>query len=88
MTLVKEYKNCWIIFCPGCKCIHVIDSTWAFNGNYEKPTFRPSLLVNGNPQFKNLQMPRCHSFITEGEITFLPDCTHELAGKTVRLTNA
>jgi Family of unknown function (DUF6527) len=28
---------------------------------------------------------RCHSFITDGKIQFLDDCTHELAGKTVLL---
>lgn len=27
----------------------------------------------------------CHSFITEGKIEFLGDCTHSLAGKTVDL---
>jgi hypothetical protein len=27
----------------------------------------------------------CHSFVTDGKIQFLPDCTHELAGKTVDL---
>ncbi len=27
----------------------------------------------------------CHSFITDGCIQFLDDCTHELAGKTVEL---
>lgn len=27
----------------------------------------------------------CHSFVTDGEIQFLPDCTHELAGQTVEL---
>lgn len=26
---------------------------------------------------------RCHSFITDGRIQFLADCTHELAGQTV-----
>lgn len=29
----------------------------------------------------------CHSFIREGKIQFLNDCTHELAGKTVELTD-
>lgn len=28
---------------------------------------------------------RCHSFVTDGQIRFLGDCTHELAGKTVDL---
>lgn len=27
----------------------------------------------------------CHSFITDGRIQFLGDCTHELAGQTVDL---
>lgn len=27
----------------------------------------------------------CHSFVTNGHIKFLDDCTHELAGKTVPL---
>lgn len=27
----------------------------------------------------------CHSFVTDGKIQFLSDCTHELAGQTVEL---
>lgn len=27
----------------------------------------------------------CHSFVRNGKIEFLSDCTHELAGKTVEL---
>ncbi len=66
--------------CPGCKEHHVFNNTWKFNGDYEKPTVTPSLLVtNGNPLY------RCHSFITDGRIQFLSDCTHELAGQTVDL---
>lgn len=29
---------------------------------------------------------RCHSFVANGNIQFLGDCTHELAGQTVRLS--
>lgn len=29
----------------------------------------------------------CHSFITDGKIQFLGDCTHELANQTVPLEN-
>jgi hypothetical protein len=28
---------------------------------------------------------RCHSFITDGMIKFLSDCTHSLVGQTVRI---
>ncbi len=34
------------------------------------------------PDFKCKQ---CHSFVTEGQIQFLSDCSHELAGQTVPL---
>lgn len=27
----------------------------------------------------------CHSFITDGKIQYLSDCTHELAGQTIEL---
>lgn len=30
---------------------------------------------------------RCHSFITDGQIQFLSDCAHELAGKTVPMVD-
>jgi hypothetical protein len=44
----------------------------------EAPTFEPSILVEG-------ARSRCHSFVREGRIKFLSDCTHELAGQTVDL---
>ncbi len=28
----------------------------------------------------------CHSFVTDGQIQFLGDCTHKLAGQTVPLS--
>lgn len=34
---------------------------------------------------KNFGCYVCHSFVTDGSIQFLPDCTHELAGQTVPL---
>jgi hypothetical protein len=38
-----------VYFCPGCDDVHQINShrtgpQWTFNGNYEKPTFSPSVL--------------------------------------------
>lgn len=30
----------------------------------------------------------CHSFVTDGKIQFLSDCTHELAGQTVDIYQA
>lgn len=88
-----------LFWCPGCDEAHQVGPSWAFNGDGDKPTFSPSILVTGPSRFLNdeehaivmaggkVELPqmRCHSFITDGRIQFLGDCTHELAGKTVDL---
>ena len=69
-----------MIYCPGCKTHHVFDDRWAFNGDYEKPTFSPSMMVNRQDPDS-----RCHSFVRNGNIEFLNDCFHDLKGQTVPL---
>jgi hypothetical protein len=74
---------------------------WDFNGDMERPTFNPSLLVRtgihipGTDHQKNVNPEDwsdyvassiiCHSFIRDGQIQLLGDCTHENAGKTMDL---
>lgn len=62
---------------------------WGFNGDMELPTFTPSVLSQGPGalQSDGLRHPDrvCHSFVTDGRIQFLGDCTHALAGQTVDL---
>lgn len=87
----------YMFWCPGCKENHSFrtvplteeekvkfpyllnsDGTnpvWAFDNDLEMPTFSPSLL------YKN----KCHLFVENGKIRFLPDCSHELAGQTVNM---
>ena len=68
----------YIIECPACGHGHLFDDRWTFNGNYDKPSFSPSMLVNaGEPD------RRCHSFVTDGKIQYLDDCFHEFKGKTI-----
>lgn len=88
--------------CPGCKMAHRIQvgtgpgPRWTWNGNPDKPTFNPSVLVRGTQQLTDEQMEFvlgggtvepvpliCHVFIKNGQIQFLADSTHELAGQTV-----
>lgn len=76
--------NHWQFECPGCGCSHYFDSRWSFNGDQAKPTFTPSLLVYAVPDAVP-PVPRCHSFVRDGRIEFLGDCTHALAGQTVEL---
>ena len=89
----KFYK--WIIFCPGCECAHGMNKGWSFNGDYDRPTFKPSILVRGQHGTRpdgtgseddgTLVKTVCHSFVTDGRIQFLGDCTHDLKGQTVDL---
>ena len=68
--------------CPGCNTVHRINSTWQWDGDLEKPTVMPSVLVLGGIDgTRHL----CHSFIRAGRIQFLEDCDHMLAGQTVDL---
>jgi hypothetical protein len=101
--------------CPACKEAHHIrvgdgsGARWDWNGNAERPTFSPSILVTGTelteagraayeawaaagsngagvPEggFERRKVV-CHSFVRDGQIEFLSDCTHALAGQTVPL---
>ena len=95
--ILEEVEDGHIAFwCPGCEgyhSFHVGDEPgprWTWNGNVECPTFSPSLLVrypanpNAAPGFEEWLKERvCHSFVTDGQIRFLTDCTHALAGQTV-----
>lgn len=73
--------------CPGCKKTHTLPTGgahgWKFNGNYELPTLSPSILAR-TPQGDKPAIV-CHSFVTDGKIKFLDDCTHELRNQTVDL---
>ena len=86
--------------CPGCDDTHGIQfgtgpgPRWGFNGDHERPTFTPSVLVRWNEpsdvegEFDDVSKDRqmvCHSFVTDGQIQFLGDCTHKLVGQTVPL---
>jgi hypothetical protein len=83
-----EYLSFW---CPGCDCVHSItvnngpgDSNhWGWNGSYDTPTFTPSILYNVGGA--NRSRPICHSYVTDGRMQMLADCTHALAGQTVDL---
>ena len=88
--------------CPGCASApggdptHVVTTPphvgtrWDWNGDMEKPTLTPSILVYPHGTFAAddvtvIQSPRCHSFVKDGRIQYLSDCTHGLANMTVDL---
>lgn len=96
--------------CEGCGSAHGVFTdgkgrpNWTFNGNEEKPTFTPSILVRWvsipkdilkdetgeyilgtDGRIKGAKNEVCHSYVTNGKIKYLNDCTHHLKGKTVEL---
>lgn len=59
---------------------------WTWNGSASRPTFMPSVLVtyNGPDAGQDGAPPAiCHSFVVDGQMQMLGDCTHALAGQTV-----
>jgi hypothetical protein len=79
----------YLFWCEGCQEYHSVWTDkrdgvepWGFNGDVDKPTISPSILVRGGEHNRT-----CHSFINNGMIQYLNDCTHSLAGKTVELKN-
>lgn len=96
-----------VFWCPGCNETHspVVNrgsnparAQWDWNGDRDKPTLSPSILVRFKRRITDDEHRRilsgervdipdqvCHSFVRDGLIQFLDDCTHALAGKTIAL---
>jgi hypothetical protein len=96
-----------VFWCPGCDEPHGVtirEGSWTWNGDAERPTFSPSVLVRSghfipdhagscwctyNAEHPDAPAPfvcrTCHSFVVDGRIQFLGDCTHTLVAQTVDL---
>ena len=78
----------YVFDCPGCGIGHSFrvegnGPKWRFNGDVDAPTFDPSLLVRWGKN--SIEEVVCHSFVRDGKMQFLGDCTHGLAGQTIEL---
>ena len=51
---------------------------WSWNGNTEKPTLKPSIRSKSGDTI-------CHTFVNDGMVRFLDDCSHEFADQTLEL---
>jgi hypothetical protein len=74
--------SAYMFWCPGCGCYHSFDiKRWKFNGNFEQPTFEPSLLITmpNDPNY------RCHLFVRDGKIEYCSDSLHKFAGQTIQM---
>lgn len=100
MNRVRRVEHGISFKCPGCGDTHYVptegDHAWEWNGDLERPTIKPSVLVRSGhhaPHYKPGDECWCgkdygficHSGITNGTIFFAPDSTHALSGQTVDL---
>lgn len=80
---VPTGKVHWWFWCPGCEEAHAYTvPRWTRTGTDDAPTFSPSLLMRYG---KHAGAKLCHLFLRDGQLRFLADCTHALAGQTVPL---
>jgi len=84
-------------FCPACDKLHHYrlnrlpgddeQPIWSFDGNMERPTFTPSLLLYRIKTGVDERKTLCHLFVTAGEIDYCGDCPHEYAGRRVPMVD-
>jgi hypothetical protein len=103
---VENVPGQLVFQCPACGNCHFFlvegatrqGPRWTWNGSMDRPTFTPSLLVNGvqpttDDEIERIKRGekiepkslRCHSYVTDGKIQYLGDCTHAMAGQTVEI---
>jgi len=88
--LASSVPGVFLLECPACKCHHAVatqapnhcGAKWTWNGSMTTPTFYPSLLVSWG---QGPEREVCHSWVENGFIRFLSDCTHALRGQTLEL---
>lgn len=114
MSTVRISNTGLVMFwCRGCSSYHGVHTQspneltggkWKWNGDTEKPTIEPSILVHPSERLDadppddlsaeelekwcdqhRVKTPLCHSFVRDGMIQYLSDCTHSLAGQTVEM---
>jgi len=92
-----EDPHTFLFWCEGCAAYHEVWSSkttrrksgWEFNGDMYAPTFSPSYL-SGLPDDKGngFSKYRCHLYIKDGYLQYLPDCHHGYAGMSIPMRPA
>ncbi len=89
----KRYHFYW---CYGCDSLHfvainpdknTIGAGWDFSGTLENPIYSPSQLIRyeyGPAEERKTHI--CHTFIKDGMIQYLGDCTHEFRNQTIPMS--
>ncbi len=63
--VLRSLSTGYAFFCPGCEESHVVYTNhsnghnWSFNGNVDKPTFQPSVLVTSGHYVDGFKGEKC-----------------------------
>jgi hypothetical protein len=99
MRMYAKDPGKYYFFCPGCAEYHSVSTTrpnangtvFRISGTLQLPTVTPminrSIEKFNSSKHANNPAHVCNSFIVEGKIRFLENCTHALAGRQVDLPN-
>ena len=97
---LRRATNGFTHWCPGCEEPHIVPDGWEFDGNLERPTFKPSVKITGKRKIVvdgkwTGEWVRdaagdavdfcCHYVLTAGVLAFCGDSTHGLANQNVEL---
>jgi hypothetical protein len=96
--LTDEISGTYKIKCPAghnhyinTKSPNGQGAIWHFNGDLEKPTFTPSInettgyYVDPSLEKTKSYSYHCHFVVTDGNIFFCIDCSHDLKNQTMEL---
>lgn len=94
--LIIDNQDRLVFHCPACRSRKYLPQFdwitgrgWKWNSDNVAPTLSPSILQSagpypeGHPKAGTISV--CHSYVRDGRIEYLSDCTHDLAGQTVEL---
>lgn len=69
--IISEVYQLW---CPACTDGLRLNSTWGFNGDVDRPSFKKEIYTVVHDRI-------CHATITDGVWHYHEDSTHDQAGK-------
>lgn len=77
-------ESTFLFWCQGCGRGHTYSvPRWTFNGDYDRPTFNPSLRVFVPAGENRPEQTVCHLFVRDGELRYCDDCPHSFNGQSV-----
>lgn len=83
VRLERDKNGVYVITSPATGQNILFDERWDFNGDFERPTFRPSMLIQYPRENPETGHVREHFFVTDGKIRYLQDCNHNMRGQIV-----